>query len=659
MAQCEKKLASGEQCSNQAIPGASYCQMHMRIVFRPATDKERADTAPSPEPVKKNQPGPPSRSKRRNWQASPSAAGQKPAFPGLQVDEERNILVALQGVIWLQAEPADTPASQFHRLVRLLGLLSQAFPLAEQVKVLFQAEGANYILRLAPIQTQTAQLSVFYDKVSNAARLVNGRFYIGQDKAFIQYRDDSAPRGYDMSGFTASGDSNELFLVAHWGSQTLSETVFVEVSLYDLYLHIAPSPGMAEQAPELIYALVPSPFYPLLAKYFHAHHLRYKMAYLQAAPGTLVLFEIRPRPDAPIGQVVPAFILDYLSRLPRVVLLVQAYQAGNLSILLQWKHRYPLYLPHAANAFASNEMVLLMAGYYPNLFIKPFPQFFDGDRLVDVHLPSPQVIHLDQLPANALTFPRLEVLLRSDPGPMPPVAALILTPQEMVWLRQLLYLLDGEAFRDYRLCQGEDLSVLIGNDRPIEGLPFGMPLRRPGNRVLFIPLRSRFVPDIPWLLLQEALTLQEKVYTFLTPEYRLDLSEALFVPLSRVLVAEPNRPRVHVRMLAPSSLPPLIWTPQSEPPEATSLEKTKKEKPFRERILSRLPAPSPEGAVATPRNNKVEESVLWQEKARACEEVKDFLSAAVCYTFLNDLHNSARCYHLAAIQLKTQERVGE
>jgi hypothetical protein len=658
MAQCEKKLANGEQCSNQAIPGASYCQMHMRIIFRPATGKERADTAPSPEPGKQDQKGSQSGSKQRDWRASPSAVGQKPVFPSLLVDEERNILVAPQGIIWLQAEPADTPTSRFSRLVRLLGLLSQSFPLPGQLTVFSQAQGENYILRLTPIQTQTAQFSIFYDKASDAARQVNGRFYVGQNRAFVQYRDDGAPRGYDVPDFVTLGHGNELFLVAHWGSRTFSETVFTEISLYGLCLNITPSPGGADQAPELIYALVPPPLYPPLAKYFRAHHLRYRIAYLHAAPGTLVLFEIRPRPDAPVGQVVPSFILDYLSRLPRVALLVAAYQAGDLSILLQWKHRYPLHLPHVANAFASNKMILLMASYYPNLFINPLPQFFDGDQLVDIQLPHPQVIHLEQLPANALTFPKLEVLLRSDPGPTPPIAALILSPQEMVWLRQLLYLLDGEAFRDYMLCQGKDLTILIGNDRPIEGLPFGRPLRRPGNRVLFIPLRSRFVPDIPWPLLQEALTLQEQVYTFLTPEYRLDLSEELFVPLSRILVADSKRPRVNIDLVIPPTLPTLTWIPQSEPSEATPADKTKKEKSFRERILPKLPAPSSEGVVRAPRN-KVDESALWREKARACEELKDYLSAAVCYNFLNDLSNSARCYHLAAIQLKTQERAGE
>ncbi len=658
MAQCEKTLDNGERCSNQAVPGTTYCLAHRRIVFRRATDTEQVDIAPLPLKNKAALPPAPAaksktKAEQQNWQASPSAAGQKPVFLGLQADE-RDILVAPQGIIWLQAEAADTPTSQFSRLVRLMGFLSQAFPLPGQVRVLSQAEGAHYILHLTPSQSNAARLSVFYDRAADATRLVHGRLYIGQKRAFVQYRDDGAPRGYDVSEeFQAPVNSRELLLVAHGGGQSLSLSGFTKTSLRDLCLHVSPLPGATNQMPEMVYALVPPPLYPLLAKYFHAHHLSYRLARLQASVGELILFEIGPRPDAPIGQVVPTFILDYLSRLPRVVLLVQAHQSGDLSILLQWQHRYPLHLPHVAAAFAPDEMLLLVADHYPNLLIKPTPQFFDGDQLVDVHLPHTKVVSLTQLPASLPPAAlKLEVVLRPDNGPTPPVAALILSAQEMTWLRQLLYLLPGEAFRDYTLYQGEKLSVLIGNNRPIEGLPFGMPLRRPGNRALFIPLRSRFMPDLPWPLLQEALAIKEHVYTFLTPDYRLDLPENLFAPLSRVLVAEPHRPRVNVRMLAPSSLPALAWTPPEPMPSTeTAPDRTKKSSfPARK---AQIPVREP--VAPTPQNAKLEEAALWREKARACEESKDFLAAAVCYNFLNDVTNSARCYRQAATRLRTKE----
>ncbi|HEY4385927.1 MAG TPA: hypothetical protein VGN34_15830, partial [Ktedonobacteraceae bacterium] len=612
MAQCEKVLDNGERCSNQAIPGTSYCQGHRRIVFRRATETGRVDTAPLPPLTSGTESSPPTkpktRPKQQNWQASPSAASQEPAFPGLQVDDARNILVAPQGVIWLQAEP---PASQFDRLVRLMSFLSQALPLAGQIKILLQTEGAHYVLYLTPDQSNTESLSLFYDKASDATRLVNGRFYIGQDKTFVQYRDDGAPRGYDVPGFNAPENDNELLLVAHWGTQLLSLSAFTEVSLHDLCLHVTPVPGPAGQVPEMVYALAPSPLYPLLAKYFYAHHQHYKLARLQSSAGELILFEIAPRLDAPVGQVVPTFILDYLTRLPRVALLVPVHQTDDRSILLQWKYRYPLYLPHIADALSANETLLLIAEHYSNLSISPVPQFFDGDQLMDVHLPSSNVLHLSPLPANMPASLKLEVLLRPDNGPTPPIAALILTGQELSWLRRLLYLLPGEAFRDYALYQGEGLSILLGNSRPIEGLPFGIPLRRPGNRALFLPLRSRLLPDLPWSLLQESLAMKEGVYTFLTPSYRLDLAETLFAPLARVLVAEPHRPRVNVRMLVPASLPALTWTAPPAPLAEVSPNKPKKNSLFAWRDQT----PPREPTRTAPQNAKLEEATLWREKA--------------------------------------------
>lgn len=668
MAQCEKTLDNGERCSNQAVPGTSYCQAHkQRITFRRAADKERVVTAPSPPMTSgTEQPLAPKTQQQQNWRAIPSAAGQKPAFPGLQIDE-RDILVAPQGIIWLQAESTDTSTSQFSRLVQLMGFLSQALSLLGQVKVLFWAERAEYVLCLTPDQRNGAHLSVFYDRVADATRLVNGRLYIGQDKAFVQYRDDGAPRGYDVFGLKTPEKSSELLLVAHWGSESLPSSGFKELSLHDLCLSVFPLPSRVDQVPELVYALVPPPLYPILAKYFHAHRLSYKLACLQTSTGTLILFEIGPRPDAPTGQVVPNFILDYLSRLPRVVLLVQAYRTGEISVLLQWRHRYPLHLPNVADAFAANEMLLLMADLYPNLSIIPTPQFFEGDQLVDVHLSSTQALRLETLPASAPAALKLEILLRPDNGPTPPIAALILSAQEMAWVRRLLYLLPGEAFRDYTLYQGEELSVLIGKNRPIEGLPFGMPLRRPGDRALFIPLRSRFVPDLPWELLQKVLAFKEKVYTFLTPDYRLDLSESHFVSLSHVLMAEANRPRVDVRMLAPSLLPTLTWTPLPGLSAEVTPDAPKEGQPIGGKILSYIQAafgeptkPTPlttdrEPVATAPHNAGLDENALWREKARACEESKDFLAAAVCYNFLNDVANSARCYRQAAAQLRTRE----
>ncbi len=638
MAQCERILEGDERCSNQAVPGTRYCKTHGRITFRPVG--KPADTAPPPEPTAAPDSAGPEGPAAPEWRAAPSPAGQEPVFPGLHTDD-RNILVAPQGVIWLPAGQESTPREQFNRLVRVMGFLSQTLDVTGQVNLLRQSEAGDAIIILSPAQDGESGLSTVYDAASTAARLVDGRLYIGQDNVFVQYRDDRAPRGYDVPDFEPPEDKERLLLVARWGSRLLTPTDFDEVPLAGFCLQVAPLPDVSGPSPEQVYALAPPPLYLILARYFRAHHLRYGLTRLQAPEGELILFEISPRPDAPAGDAVPSFVLDYLARLPRVALLTQVHQVDNRRFLLQWRHRFPLNLSHIAGAFAPDDMVLLVADPYLNQRVNPAPQFFDGDQLIDVHVPQPVTSGLTPQPADESPKLLLPVLLRADQGPTPPIAALILSAQEMEWIRQLLYRLPGDAFGAYSVCLGQDRTVLLGGTLPIEGLPFGLPLRRLSDAGLFIPLRSRLVPDLPWGILRQALGLQDDVYTFLTQDYRLDLPVADFAPLSRALVADPHHPRIDFDLRLIDSIPDPVWTSPPAPP-------------VEEKELPRGSTDKEPGEIAPPyeapvaQDAQLDISSHLRGQARAYEEADDFLAAALCYSLLNDASNSARCYRRAA-----------
>lgn len=655
MAQCDKMLDSGERCSNQAVPGTQFCQTHTpRITFR-RVEKPAEQAPPASTAETKTQPPP-------AWQAVAGPAGQAPAFPGLRPDE-RGILVGPAGLIWLPAEADGSPANQFNRLVRLLSFLSQALSLPHQLSLSRQGEAGDVLLQLTPDETQQPNLSVFYDIASAAARLVEGRIYVGQNNQFVQYRDETAPHGYDVPGFEASSDHKELLLVARWGSRLLNPAEFRELALAEVCEQVAPLPDAAGSAPEQVYALVPAALYPMLARYFRAHHLSYHLARLQAPAGELILFEIAPRPQAPTGRTVPRFILDYLTRLPRVAVLEMAYQAASRQILRQWHWRYPLHLPHIAEAFGPEEMVLLIGEPYGNLRLEPAPAFFDGNELMAVHAPRPEVLKLKPRRTKKLSDLELPVVLRPDHGPTPPVAAVVLTAQELAWLRPLLYRLPGEAFGSYRLCQGRNRAVLLGGDRPITGLPFGQPLRRLGDTQLFIPLRSRLVPELPWSLLHQALTIKEGVYTLITPDYRLDLRETDFVPLSRALVADTNRPRVKLNLRPDTGLPDLEWhgsaaaTTGVDLTDSSISDTTTTGKPQKDRKakITEMPfqigkaAPSAEmGMGQQDPVDPVDFTTHLREQAQSYEAAQDFLAAALCYDLLDDKGNSARCYRQAA-----------
>jgi hypothetical protein len=635
--QCTKILESGEQCSNRAVPGTRYCEQHRRAIqFKPVP---RVPPAPEPtEAAPEKAPPPP------DWRAQARAAGAPPALAGLRADA-RNILVGPAARIWLAAE-ADPPAPLFPRLVRLLAALSQALPLPGGVAVQTVPGGGGALVSLHPPDPGAEELSRLYDAAADAAALSGGLLYVGDGRAFVQYRDGGAPRGYDVADVRLPpGDA--LYLIDRQGTHPLPPDALTPVPLDDLLLRIAPRPERGAERPEVVYALIAPALYRMLARYFRDHHLHYRVARLHAPPGdTLMLYEIAPRPDAPTGALVPAFVLSYLEALPRCRVLTQVWAGEGRRMLVTWRQRYPCRPRHVVGAFPEGSLLLLGAGPdFDNLCVTPSPTFFEGDALTAAHAPHPR--RADLVPLNdgetlLSELVELPVHLVPDTGRTPATAALVLENKELAWVRRLLYRLPGEAFGAYRLCVGRERSVLVGEGVPVEALPFGVPLRRVQDTQLFIPLQARFAPDLPWALLAEALGLQEDVYTFFTPRVRLDVPRRAFAPLSRALVADPDRPRVRLQVQPAPTLPELHWT---APPPVEE----KEPEGWLGRLWGQREEPAPPPTQATPPGPapgaQPQDVAGWlQARAREHQEEGDLLSAALLFALAGDAAEAGRCY---------------
>ena len=643
MAQCEKVLENGERCSNPAEPGTSHCRTHApaRTIFRPRPRPPAADDdLPAPP---KEKPGP----RRPEWRAVPWSGRDEPGFPGLHADE-RQILVAPEGCICLESEAGRTEAEQFGRLVRLISLLSQSMPLPGRVRVTRPPGDPGDLVFLTAPEREKG-LSSFFDAAATAAQFAGGQLYVGQGKQFVPYRDEGAPYGYDVPDFTAPAKDSALLLIDHKGTRRLKGPL-PETALDEFCLSVAPLPDRAgpQPQPEHLYVITPPPLYPSLAHYFHAHHLGYRVARLHGPNGMLVLFEVSPRSQSPTNRALPPFVLDYLAGLPRVALFVLAHEAGTSRILLQWKHRYPLTIDNMATVFAGDELVLLGSDPYPNLRIRPAPAFFEGDQLLTALAPPTQGKRLMQPAAGSVQPLTLPVMLRPDSGPVPPVAAVILSERELDWLRRLLYWLPGDPLSAYSLCLGEGRSVLLGGDRPIEGVPFGEPLRRHRASELFLPLRSRLVPDLPWPVLQQGFAIQEGVYTFLTSSDRLDVPATAFVPLSRALVAEPGRPRVQLHLRPIPTLPEIRWRPRPQAAPAVATPAAPKGR----QLGSAGRGPSPAPPAGLPSSSEIDTYLRGQ--AVTYEQAGDYLAAAFFYNIVKDASNSARCFRRASETIQAE-----
>jgi hypothetical protein len=513
--------------------------------------------------------------------------------------------------------------------------------------------GALLTLNPAP----ETELSPLYDAIADAAAWGGGRLYIGAGRAFIAYRDAAAPRGYDIAEAGPPPSGTLEYLVDDSGTHPLDPIAFPETPLADFLLRISPLPVRGAPLPEQAYVLATAQLYQLLVRYFRAHHIAYRVARCQTDEGQVyILFEIAPQPEAPTGATLPAFLLAYLGALPRVAVLREVAAAGR-RMLVAWDHRFPCAPAHSLSVFPEDSLVLITGDpELSNLHIAPAPAFFDGDALTTAHLPHVARAGVQPLHDAADLPLRVEVRLTPDSGPYPPTAALVLDAQEFAWLRQVLFHLPDEAFSGYRLCVGETGAVLLGDDLPLESLPFGIPLRQFQGSTLFIPIRARFTPALSWSLLAQALELQPGQYTFLTPEARLDLPQAAFAPLSRALVAEIGRPRLTFTLRPPVTLPELRWVAPPEP-EATPLttqpqgqraapSDTASKPGLLERVLGRRPAPVaplPQNATdvtappGDPRNT-------LRTQAAAHVEAGAYLEAALYFGLAGDETQAAQCY---------------
>jgi hypothetical protein len=582
-----------------------------------------------------------------DWIAQPRALGAAPAFPSVYADA-RDTLVAPEGLIWLgETDATGQPASLDDRLGRLLACLSQLMPLPEHVTVWSLRGETAALVALTLPQTAIDSPARFYDAAGSAAFLNGGVLYIGADGAFIQYRDGHAPCGYDAEDVEPAPD-HLLYLVGPEGTWQIARRSLVELPLSDVLLRLTPLPSREHALPTRAFALIATPLYRLLARYLRAHRVRYRLASFLTSQGeNRMLFELTPAPDTPDGAPIPAFVLAYLTSLPHCVTLTEVATEAGRRLLVAWGQHYPCLPQHILTAFPEESLVLYTAdAQCANLCLTPAPPFFDGDALLAVQTPpTPQ---RNFAPMTSHGTPPVTLPMRMVPasGPLPPTAALLLDPTELGWIRRLFYRLPREAFASYILCLGQQNAVLLGEDITLTALPFGTPMRRIQDTPLFLSLRARLTPELPWAVLAQVLNVTDTHYTFLTQEYRFTVPCAAFLPLSHALAA-PDCPHLTFEVLPVPALPTLEWTPppQLEIPAEASRPRRRA---TRQATLPTQPT-APQGDGPTSMDG------LLRAQAETYVQNGDALSAAMCFTLAGDALRAARCYEEAAQQLSLED----
>ena len=197
-------------------------------------------------------------------------------------------------------------------------------------------------------------------------------------------------------------------------------------------------------------------------------------------------------------------------------------------------------------------------------------------------------------------------------------------------------------------------------------------MRRFQDTRLFLPLRLRLAPQLPWEILVDVLGLSDEKYTFLTPEAQLHVSLDHFIPISGALGVPLPKEDFQMEPVETPAVPIPAWEPPvdmacdsgrvgSENPEEDTKEKGLFRRLFAKSSKSEKPRSEAEIKTADPveaveegpkRTTPVEEKSFLQY-AESFAASGDHLSAAVLYNLGGDNISAARCFRAAAEKLKT------
>ncbi len=453
--------------------------------------------------------------------------------PGLRADS-RGIAVGERGLIRFGTL---TQVVGFFRALSEEQSLDHLLPTLRIVKARSRIQGLELLIDMA------AQGSHMLDRAAAIARLLRGEVYTGRAPHFVRYRDAAAPFGYDVERLVQVREGVALY--ASSGPLHFSEDG--EIAFRGLLLSLSLTRTRQLEGLGTLFMRVPPGLRAATQRFLWHRDIAASVAELRReATGrfdegeTIYLFRLEGLPS----RLIPLF-----EGLPGVEL----YHARRSNVYVQRGWRHPFVLESCRKALEEDGLYFFSGVRDAVDRVQGEPTFVDIANLksLDVQDPalrpeveatligeggrvprgwSPAQVH------DALHYP-VELIQR--PGAGTGVAAVYLqTPQEMAWLKRLIYALPQTALEAYQMAL-TDRGVLVVNRQGVELIPIGMRLWEVFSGVL-IPQGTHFSPPIGFDQLQRHLGLKPG-HLYVMPHGAggaFAVPEALLRPVARYLLAD-------------------------------------------------------------------------------------------------------------------------
>ena len=453
--------------------------------------------------------------------------------PGLRTDS-RGVAIGEQGIL------------RFSTLNQVVGFF-RAFTDEQSLDYLITSlrifKARSQIQGLEILIDFSSQGSHMLDRAAAIARLLRGEVFTGRTPHFVRYRDNQAPFGYDIQRIVANNHGITLYT----GTGPLQFSEEGEISFRGLILSLSLNRNNAHNDLGSLFVRVPGGLRNVVQRFLWQRDINASITELhRKASGrfdqgeSFYLFKTKDFPT----RLIPLF-----EGLPGVEL----YHTRHSNIFVQRGYEHPFALESCRKVFEEDNMLFFSGTRDTVDLVEGEPLFVDTSHLKGVDLQDP------------LLSPQREALLLQRGGQLPstwtsalikevihyPVhlihrhdananisAVFINNPEELRWLKRLVYLMPESALEDYQMAL-TDQGCLILNRAGIELIPIGLQLCEVFNNV-FIPINMCFSPPVGYDQLKRHLNLApNKLY--LMPaglQQAFSLDKAALMPIARFLLAD-------------------------------------------------------------------------------------------------------------------------
>lgn len=438
-------------------------------------------------------------------------------LPGLGVDA-KGVALGSKGVVLV---------ASIERLVAFLSLFTSSQSMADLLPTLRIEVVKSRMNTREIILSFAAQGSERMDRVAEIARAAFGNTFVGTSGHFVQYRDSSAPFGYDVGEVLAV--DGDYVLYHNLFTQTYKRERDVDLRALLLRLRPQNDPSSGRE-PGPCWIVAEEGLGPAVIHYFIRSQVDARMGVVEWPPLSALddgpvrryVFHVEGLPDrmAPLFRSTPG-VTTFAPVAPGV-----AVQAG-------WRHPVNL---RACPVFGNAGLVLFHGHNQDALVIDKVPALGTVSSFARVTL-SDQASVAQPAPVRPVDIGPIAVPVRLMPSiePWSSVHASFVSPSEYPVLRRVIYALGARTLREASIAFTRAGAFLI-NRQGIESTPVGQFFRevRPN---LFIAAGYDPVPAIdPEVLFRALGAPADHAIFLLAASPAVGVPRAAFVPLVDAMI---------------------------------------------------------------------------------------------------------------------------